>query len=124
MEPLQQTRHLTIAAAAARLGVAYNTVRNAILAGRLVAYRFGVACHIRPEDLQQYVGHLDGARLRATLTRQGVRAPGEVEAVLRHPRRRAAHQLGHRLGVDPAHDRRGPEPVPYAGQGTPRDRVI
>jgi excisionase family DNA binding protein len=46
---------VTIHEAAARLHVSYGTIRNAIRAGRLSAYRFGSTFRIRPEDLAAYV---------------------------------------------------------------------
>src|SRR5262245_1772869 len=48
---------LTIREAALRLRVSYNTIRGAILAGRLKAYRFGArggTYRIDPADLEAY----------------------------------------------------------------------
>ena len=96
-----ESRHtepsLSIKQVSRRLNVAYNTVRNAILAGRLTAFRIQGAYRIREEDLAAYLEtcrvtargrearppalktttlkHLDGAQLRAAWTRQGVRVP-------------------------------------------------
>jgi len=91
---------LTINQAAERLSVAYGTIRNAILAGRLAAYKIMGTYRIRHEDLDAYVGscrvergpqaglppaarvkaggaaftHLDGDRLLDAWRRQGVPA--------------------------------------------------
>src|SRR5262245_3752060 len=94
-----ETVFLTIARAAARVGVSYGTIRNAILAGRLAAFRFGTTYRILSEDLDRFVAacrfaptrpgsappappfpattlrRLDGARLRAAWGRQGVLTP-------------------------------------------------
>lgn len=89
---------LTIRQSSERLGVAYNTIRNAILAGRLPAYKILGTYRIKPEDLDAFVEgcrveaggratagppaprpttlkHLDGERLRDAWIRQGVRPP-------------------------------------------------
>ena len=96
-----ESRHtdpsLSIKQVSRRLNVAYNTIRNAILAGRLTAFRIQKAYRIREADLANFIEssrveargrearppalktttlkHLDGARLRAAWTRQGVRVP-------------------------------------------------
>src|SRR5436305_2217133 len=44
---------------------------------------------------------------------QVVSLAGQVEVVLGHPRRLVAHQMGQRLDVHPADDRRGAELVPH-----------
>jgi excisionase family DNA binding protein len=89
--------YLTINQAAERLNVSGGTIRNAIRAGRLKAYRFMGTYRIELEDLAGFVESslveakgrevrppapkatslkfLDGARLRAAWMRQGVRAP-------------------------------------------------
>jgi excisionase family DNA binding protein len=89
--------YVSIQEAADRLSVAYNTVRNAILAGKLTAYKILGTYRIRVEDLEAFIEagrvekggreakppalrasalkHLDGARLRAAWTAQGVRPP-------------------------------------------------
>jgi excisionase family DNA binding protein len=89
--------YLTINQSAEQLNVAYNTIRNAILAGKLPAYKIMGTYRIDPDDLAAYIEscrvetkgreakipalqattlkHLDGARLRAAWTRQGVRVP-------------------------------------------------
>ena len=88
---------LSIKQVSRRLNVAYNTIRNAILGGRLTAFRIQGAYRIREEDLAAYLEtcrieargrearppalkattlkHLDGARLRAAWTQQGVHVP-------------------------------------------------
>jgi excisionase family DNA binding protein len=88
---------LTIKQIAERLNVANNTVRNAIKKGQLTAYKFMGTYRVREEDLAGYIAscrveargrepepptlkattlkHLDGARLRAAWTAQGVRVP-------------------------------------------------
>jgi excisionase family DNA binding protein len=94
-----QPEFLSITQAAARLGVVYNTVRNAILAGDLVAFKFRGTYRIRSEDFDSVVQacryeprgratpaptpkvaastlkHLDGARLRESWRTQGVFDP-------------------------------------------------
>lgn len=91
---------LTINQAAGQLSVAYGTIRNAILAGRLAAYKIMSTYRIRPADLDAYVEscriergrqanrppapgakaggaaftHLDGDRLLDAWRRQGVPA--------------------------------------------------
>jgi len=89
--------YLSIRRAAQKLDVAYNTIRNAILAGGLAAYKIQGTYRINPVDLADYVErcrvevkgrvtgppapkshtlkHLDGARLRAAWTARGVRVP-------------------------------------------------
>lgn len=93
------SEYLTVGQAATRLNVADNTIRNAIKAGRLVAYKFLGAYRITHEDLTAFVEgsrvggkgrevkptppvaksttlkHLDGEKLRAAWTAQGIRAP-------------------------------------------------
>ena len=88
---------LSIKQVSRRLNVAYNTIRNAIRGDRLIAYLIEGTYRIREEDLAAYLEtcrieargrearppalkattlkHLDGARLRAAWTRQGVRVP-------------------------------------------------
>jgi excisionase family DNA binding protein len=88
---------LTITQAAERLNVAYNTIRNAVRAGKLTAYRILGTYRIDPDDLASFVAgcrvaakgrearppvpkattlkHLDGARLHAAWIAQGVRVP-------------------------------------------------
>src|SRR4051794_32742394 len=92
-------KYLRIRDAAERLDVAYNTIRNEILDGRLAACKVRGTYRIRPEDLDDYIQayrveaggrtampsapkptaatlkHLDGERLRAAWTAQGVRVP-------------------------------------------------
>jgi excisionase family DNA binding protein len=92
-------KYLRIRDAAERLDVAYNTIRNEILDGRLPACKVRGTYRIRPEDLDDYIRayrieapgrtatpsaprpsattlkHLDGARLLAAWTAQGVRVP-------------------------------------------------
>jgi excisionase family DNA binding protein len=50
-----QTAFLTIDAVAARLNLSYSSVRKAIQAGRLPAYRFGTTYRVRSEDLDGFV---------------------------------------------------------------------
>lgn len=91
------SQYMSIQQAAERLSVAYNTVRNAILAGKLTAYRVLGTYRIKVEDLDAFIEagrvekkgreakppaprasalkHLNGARLRAAWTAQGVRLP-------------------------------------------------
>ena len=88
---------VTIKEAAARLGVSYGTIRNAILAGKLAAFKILGTYRIRPADLDAFVAScrvepldprvkvpvpgpttltfLDGAKLRAAWSRQGVHVP-------------------------------------------------
>ena len=46
---------LTIHLAATRLNLSYNAVRNLILTGRLIAYKFMGTYRIKPEDLDAFV---------------------------------------------------------------------
>ena len=104
-----ESRHaepsLSIKQVSRRLNVAYNTIRNAIRADRLTAYLIQGTYRIREEDLAAYletcrvearrrearppalkatrIKHLDGARLRAAWTRQGVRVPQTDEHSIR-----------------------------------------
>jgi excisionase family DNA binding protein len=50
-----ETAFLTIAEAAARVGLSYSKVRDAIQDGRLAAYRFGTTFRVRSEDLDRFV---------------------------------------------------------------------
>ena len=95
---------LTIKRAAQRLGVSAGTIRNLILTGRLIAYKFMGTYRIKSEDLDTFVEsckvrrgrqasppspgakaggspfkHLDGQRSLAAWRRQGEAAdpPGE-----------------------------------------------
>ncbi len=107
---------LTINQAAERLSVAYGTIRNAIVAGRLVAYKIMGTYRIRPEDLDAFIEscrvehgrqgsrppspkseaggaaftHLDGDRLLDAWRRQGVLAG--------RPRARNARSSGSSCG--------------------------
>jgi hypothetical protein len=77
--------------------VSYNTIRNLIRTDRLIAYKFMRTYRIREADLANFIEssrveargrearppalktttlkHLDGARLRAAWTQQGVHVP-------------------------------------------------
>ena len=94
---------LTINQAATRLNLSYNTVRNLIQTGRLIAYKFMGTYRIKPEDLDTFVEncrigpsrpkgqppapgakagggpfkHLDGQRSLAAWRRQGEAADPE-----------------------------------------------
>lgn len=57
---------LTITQVANRLSVAYGTIRNAILSGRLTAYKIMGTYRIRPADLDAFIGSCRGERGSAT----------------------------------------------------------